>query len=523
MQTALASFRMRVWPAGNFHIVLLSVVVTLLFARSLTGQEPPFPKALESLPTSYHDGFAFVPVQALADALDLRTYYSQKARKVILYLAGEEVKVTAWNPFVVAGDRVLQLPLEARTEDGEILVPMPYFLDALRSILPREMAQLLDPKPADTDTDGGADEAKSWNIQAYQVEQKANGTLIRIATTRSFKPSELSSRVSKNWLHVDVLGGRLNPALSDRKINKGLVREFRALQGETLAHLSFRLRKSVTERKVFYNPPTREIWVSLPAEHIDRERIEKALQAERQRWRLDTVVIDPGHGGRDPGAIGPRGVREKDVVLAIARHLRKLLEKRSDVRVVMTRESDVFVPLNERTAIANREQGKLFISLHANSNRSPRVTGATTYFLGPAKTEEALEVAARENSAIHYEGSTAAYEELTNEKFILLAMAQNSFNHESQDLAALVQQELSDRTGLRDRGVKQAGYYVLVGASMPNILVELAFISNRQEERLLASRSFQRKAAEALCESILRFKAKYDWDQDARLLNSQKK
>ncbi len=517
METAARSrparSRLRRLVAYGFVLSFLTTLTTPLIAQPPDQTQPALGDALRSLQIYNLDGIKFVSLQEFADALNVRTYYSEKARKIILYIGEHEVKVSAGNPFVIIGERVVQLPVETRHAGADLLVPLPYFADVLRSVLPSEMAQILDRvrAPAETGSPEKAEDDHTPNILSFVVETKANGTLIRIATSRRFAPAELSTRVTKNWLHVDVLGGRLDPKLRKRKVNKGIVREFRPLQGETIAHLSFRLRKSIIDRKVLFNPSTNEIWVSLPSEKVDSKRIEKALENERRRWRIDTVVIDPGHGGRDPGAIGQRGVREKDVVLKIALRLRSFLEKRGDIRVVMTRDSDVFVPLQERTAIANREQGKLFISLHANSNRSPRVSGVTTYFLGPAKTEEALEVAARENAAIHYEGSRAAYEGLTNEKFILLAMAQNSFNHESQGLAAIVQEELARKLGLRDRGVKQAGYYVLVGASMPNILVETAFISNRREEKMMASSSFQKKVAEALYRSILRFKERYDW------------
>jgi len=203
-------------------------------------------------------------------------------------------------------------------------------------------------------------------------------------------------------------------------------------------------------------------------------------------------------------------VREKDVTLEIARRLKRLIERRLKLRVVMTRNEDRFIPLKERTSLANREGGKVFVSIHANSNPSKHVDGFTTYFLGPAKTEEALEVARRENEAIQYEDETSGYADLSDENFILVAMAQNAFNKESQDLAATVQEELDRAVPLTNRGVKQAGYYVLIGASMPNILVETAFISNPNEERLLKSGTFQEKIAEALCESLRRFKAKYE-------------
>ena len=177
----------------------------------------------------------------------------------------------------------------------------------------------------------------------------------------------------------------------------------------------------------------------------------------------------------------------------------------------MTREDDTFIELHQRTAFANQNQAKLFISIHANSNPNRRVRGISTYFLVPPNTEEAREVAMRENSVIKYEDGSK-YAKLSNENFILSAMAQNVYNTESQDLAAIVQREISRRCRLKNRGIKQAGYYVLWGVAMPNILVETAFISNSYEEKLLRSRSFQKKMAEALFESIIKFKKKYEWE-----------
>jgi len=234
-----------------------------------------------------------------------------------------------------------------------------------------------------------------------------------------------------------------------------------------------------------------------------------ALIDQRQKWAFDVIVIDPGHGGKDPGAVGSKGTKEKNIVLQVAKRLKPLLEQRLKVRVVMTRDTDKFVPLSERGNIANSAGGKLFVSLHCNAARDRKAHGIETYFLAPARRQRALEVALAENSVIQYEETTAQYPDLTDEGYILTAMAQSHFLKESEYLASVVQTETARVLNLPDRGVDQAGFYVLIGASMPGILFEMGFISNRKEESLLRTTRFQQQLAEALFRSIEAFVSRY--------------
>ena len=216
-----------------------------------------------------------------------------------------------------------------------------------------------------------------------------------------------------------------------------------------------------------------------------------------------TVVLDAGHGGHDPGSIGPSGVREKEVTLAVVRRLAELLEREPGVRVVLTRDDDTFVPLGERTKIANREKADLFVSVHANAAESRQAEGFETYFLSAAKTEDARRVARMENSVLRYENPSIDPASLGELNFILWDLAQNEYLRESSMLAESVQEEINRRLDLRSRGVKQAGFFVLNGAYMPAILFEMAFISNPREESLLHDSSFQSRIAEGLAESLL--------------------
>ena len=214
------------------------------------------------------------------------------------------------------------------------------------------------------------------------------------------------------------------------------------------------------------------------------------------------IVIDAGHGGHDPGASANRVV-EKELVLDIALRLERLLNQQPGMEVVLTRRDDTFVELEERTAIANRENADLFLSIHANVARNTRATGIETYFLNFATSPEAEAVAARENA-----GSGMAMHSLPD---IVRKIALNNKIDESRDLARVVQTSLYRRlrnhnTHTRDRGVKQAPFVVLIGAEMPSVLAEVSFITNRGEAALLRKAAYRQQIAHSLYEAVLKYR-----------------
>ena len=218
------------------------------------------------------------------------------------------------------------------------------------------------------------------------------------------------------------------------------------------------------------------------------------------------IVIDPGHGGHDPGAIGPGGTKEKDIALDIAKRLKRILEERYNLVVYLTRYTDKYLQLKERTEIANRKKADLFISIHANASRSRKARGIETYLLNWTNDEEALRVAAREN-AISVERMKKSQTELG---MILTSLQREQKRDESLKLAHYIQRSLVGTLSHRYRsiynlGVKQALFYVLVDAEMPSVLVEVGFISNPREEGLLRSKGFRQKTAEALAKGIFRY------------------
>jgi len=208
------------------------------------------------------------------------------------------------------------------------------------------------------------------------------------------------------------------------------------------------------------------------------------------------IVIDPGHGGHDPGTSGPKGLQEKDLVLDVALRLDRLVRQELGAEVVLTRSTDVFIPLEERTGIANTRGADLFLSIHANASRNPRARGIETYFLNFAQNPHAEEVAARENAI-----SAATLKDLQN---LVKAITLNSKIDESRDFAAAVQEHMvagvRQEHAVPDRGVHTAPFYVLIGANMPAVLAEIAFVSNPEDEKRLKSPEYR----EVLARSLLR-------------------
>jgi len=226
-------------------------------------------------------------------------------------------------------------------------------------------------------------------------------------------------------------------------------------------------------------------------------------------WTMGTVIIDPGHGGKDVGCVGANGSREKDVVLDISRQLAKILLNKG-ITTKLTRYDDRFVPLGERTTFANANRGDLFISIHCNSSRIRSARGTEAYFLSPARTESAVEVAVSENSVVKLEENAGQYQDLTDENYILLTMATSQYLKDSEHFASLALKEVVRSTPLSQRWVDQAGFYVLIGASMPAILFETGFLSNPEDEKFLASKRGRQKVADALARSILQLKSQLE-------------
>lgn len=255
-------------------------------------------------------------------------------------------------------------------------------------------------------------------------------------------------------------------------------------------------------REVPLAPPTPEL-PAAPPPVAPSANVTGGFSIARQLGlSVSRIVIDPGHGGHDPGTMA-RGLNEAALTLDVALRLEKLLQKELGMEVVLTRRTDVYVPLEERTAIANRHNADLFLSIHANSSRNSSAKGIETYFLSFASSPEAEAIAARENAS-----SERDMHQLAD---LVKAISLNNKLDESRDLAAMVQDSLvstlkKSNKDVRSRGVKKAPFVVLIGAEMPSVLAEISFLTNRQELQLLKTAAYKDRIAQALYNAVLRYR-----------------
>lgn len=309
----------------------------------------------------------------------------------------------------------------------------------------------------------------------YRVEQQPGALEIRLIGDRLELPMQMPREPDPLVRHVAVAPDRLRLELSDNAV---------------AAEPRLLLRPARLVIEVFEGSAPRD-----PGRETRRP-------AARRADGVRTIVVDPGHGGAETGAVGPGGSEEADITLLVGRALRHQLERKLPVKVVLTRAQDVDIPLETRAAIANQNQADLFISLHCNSSFGNRAHGAETYFLSrEASDQMAAEVAAAENMA-----AGVSQDPELGLQMILWDLAQSYHLAESQRFANLVQEELNLTLGLRDRGVKQAPFSVLMGAKMPAVLVELGFLSNPEEEAELNSPAYRSQLVDSLVRAVIRFK-----------------
>ena len=310
-----------------------------------------------------------------------------------------------------------------------------------------------------------------------------------------------------------------------RLLNGGIIIPMQFLTDLLPEILDYRINREVPKRRLEITTKDKVIigeeedytgveLSSYQLEKQDQDKTARVLRKKRKTstsgtYRIDLVVLDPGHGGRDPGAIGRKGLKEKDVVLDVANRVARKLKKKG-IRVILTRSKDKFIPLDERTAIANRNRADLFLSIHANAAFSRRASGLETFYVSEAVDDHARAVAAIENSVLELEGKSSRKKLDDTLHAILWDLAYTEFRVESIEWGEILMRELTKSVRGENRGVKPGPFYVLKGAQMPSLLVEIGFISNVVEENRLRKTSHREKIAEALADSILRYKRVYE-------------
>lgn len=446
----------------------------------------------------------YISLNDFAAGLDAGIFTNSSKRKSVLYIGKDKIVFTADNGFVILNDQLYQILYEPFWQEGEIWIPAQLTADFFSDNTAHQMS-------FNEDKLDFIIGKKNVNISNIKIVAKENGTLIQLFAETTFEEKDITMRVANGWLFVEIFGGKGDSHALSKKIATDLISEIQAIQFDKMLSLAFKLKQDIASRELVLNPDTNDILVNLRLKKVlpDENKVSENLEEQKREWLIDTIVIDPGHGGKDPGAIGHGGVQEKDIVLPVALKLGAIIkEKMPDVKVTFTRTTDEFIPLWRRPQYANEQKGKLFISLHCNSNRSASASGFETYFLSAENDDRARDVVLKENGSIEFEEQEdkKRYEGVN---FILATMAQNAFIKQSQYLASVVQKAMGTRLsplGMEGRGVKQAGFLVMVGATMPNILIETGFVSNKYEAKLLRQKAMQTQIATAIFNGIAKYK-----------------
>jgi N-acetylmuramoyl-L-alanine amidase len=449
------------------------------------------------------DHIDYISVNQLSLVLNAEVYWHRLLRKVILEFDHHQMVFNWFSPYMLYDSEVFNLTYEAKPKDGTLWIPLKAFQRIWDHLhFPQKY------QPPEAPKHG------KINILDLTATEKVNGILVEVFVSQPVE-YEIFPDQSRD-LNINFYQGKLDTLFFNKKRLPQFVKWLKAYQFENSAQLSLRLKKPFVnfthnlktdpyriQISLIHTPPANDS-TTFPFGHIPKGN--KGLMDEL----IDVIVIDPGHGGPDSGAVGKGGLLEKEVTLDIAKRLRELLKKEKGVKVILTRETDVLVPLEERTQIANRNGADLFISIHTNSFRKRSVRGSETFFLAVAKNDEARAAAALENSSVRFEHSANANYNLEDLDFILMDLVQSEYLKESSDLAEMIQKRLEKNLSIPGRGVNQAGFVVLNKAYMPAVLVETAFISNKKDESLLKKDSFRQKVAQTLYESIKEFKKRYE-------------
>ena len=441
----------------------------------------------------------YISALEYAKTQNIRTIFYDDKEKLELRFQNTKLLLSPHSSFIKVNETTYHMYSAVIYDGNDFYIPVNPFIEILKqSGLPIALIDSSESFVLTTST--------LYNITSISINNKINGTVIYINTSKKFSKNMLAASItSGGWLNLTIPGAIVDSLNIVESKLENPIRRIKTIQSNESAQISFLLKTKVDDFEI----DSDDTFISISIRTALEQNAEN-LRKQRERWLIDTIVIDAGHGGKDPGAIGVTGLQEKTVNLDITKKLGKLIESNLGIKVIYTRDEDVFIPLWKRTKIANDSGGKIFISIHANASSNPNVRGFETFLLRPGKTQDAIEVAQRENAVVAMEELYHEYEKLSNDKLILYTMAQSAFMEQSEFFAAEIQNELDKVLTSPNRGVKQAGFHVLIGASMPNVLIEAGFLSNKNESKLLGKSSYRQKIAEAIFSSLVNFKDKYE-------------
>jgi N-acetylmuramoyl-L-alanine amidase len=469
------------------------------------------------IPVYVRQDMTYIPLKLFADVLGIKYTLLRENEKIKFYFPQCDLIVSSKNPYLVLESKdnpreVVQLPTSTYVINNIIYIPLSYSLKILEKALGTfiyynspDLLTVKEFNKKDISELQNKKTNKMFSISGLTIDQKANGTLIRISSDKKI-PSYTSS-FKDGILYIILKNASADVSKLKNSGGKGVIKEIRAKNINSNVELQISVTKDYSASEVLNINNSYDLMIT-----IHNKIFAVKENRNKEKWDFNVVVIDAGHGGKDVGAIGINGVREKDVNLGVALKLGKLIESNlKDVKVVYTRSNDTFVELYKRGKIANENGGKLFISIHCNSTpkRPTDASGFEVYLLRPGRTQEAIRIASRENGVIQYEDNPKRYEKLTDENFILVSMAHSSYMKYSEKFSDLLDKQFENNLDYGSRGIKQAGFYVLVGASMPSVLIETGFLTNPKDAAYLKSEKGQSKLAESILTAIKKYKEYY--------------
>lgn len=490
--------------------LLLGLVLALLAAGTVSGKtiDVTLGGATEKISAYENKDVVYFSFSELVDVLGGTLDWKIIGHRVTYTDGLNRFEFLIGSPYFTLNDSVYNLTYPVDLSEGRLYLPVTTFIPRLDQVAQQKVTW-----------DGRAEilriDSDIYNVTDLSIEAKANGVLIEIFLSKSM-PYEIFI-TEGDWINVSIRDGILNRSRILSRLDRRYVYKLKAHQVAGAGQVSIRLRRPVQtwHHRLLSDPPRIQISVVDEGFQIDSADTGPQIGPDE---KIDVIVIDAGHGGRQYGAVGPGGTREKDIALDIAHKLAKLIRKDKQFQVIMTRDRDKTVSLEERADIANKAGCDLFISIHANSSTKRHVRGWNVFFLAPARNDSARAVAQFENSAfLRDQSEVNKFRENDEETLfedpvlsILNEMIMTEFQTESHDFAMMCDREFRRKVKTTARGVDQAGFFVLNRVYAPSVLVESGFISNRTEERALRTDDYQENVAEALYDAIKRFKAKYE-------------
>jgi N-acetylmuramoyl-L-alanine amidase len=457
------------------------------------------------LPVVTHDGRPYVELTRVAASMQSK---GSPAAKVVATPAGTRAQLRTgskvvtltrnWSQILVDGKPVV-LDAPVRVKHGVWLVP--------ESFVGRVVPTLMANAPTGAATTRVAAAAAEVNLEDVRVRSYPSFTRIVVETSTAVTHRIESSGPKEARVRLVGLGS----GAQTQEVGDGLISEVRVDRAgsDALLRVMYEGTAGTLRATTLSDPPRIVLDVARPVDPSSRD-------SREQLAPLRTIVLDAGHGGHDSGATGPTGLMEKDLVLDVTRRVAKLVSAQLGMKVLLTRDSDNFVTLRDRTSYANKQHADLFVSIHANAHREAAADGVETYFLSSEATDSAArQVAALENGVVQLEQPTGRGSgQVDIVKAILWDLAQSEFQVESSRLAEVVHDSMTQTLRISNRGVKQAGFYVLGGAAMPAILLEIGFVTNPKEERKLKDTKYRDEIARAILGGLAEYKRA--WDQRAR-------